>query len=145
MISLLSIYHAYDCSDLHGQCFEKQWSVSDFENLFNNPAISFFGMMQDNQLVGMIGLSFIVDQAEIYTICTHPDFQKQGIASRLLNYAKQEALDRLVTEIFLDVAKNNHAAIAFYTKHLFQQITIRKDYYKIGNKTIDAIMMRIDI
>ena len=143
MIVTLSATHAELCSHLHGLCFDKKWSLEDFENFCHNQSISIFGFMDNNMLAGFIVLSFIIDQAEIYSLCTRPDYRQQGIASRLFAYAYQECADRLMTEINLEVAVTNHPAIAFYQKQGFEIIATRKDYYTIDGQPVDALMMQL--
>lgn len=144
MITVLSNAHVDICSNLHAACFDKKWSSSEFKDLLGNPSISIFGYFQKSQLIGLIVVSFIIDQAEIYTICTHPDYQRQGIASKIMEYIKKECTDRLMTAIFLEVAVSNNMAIKFYEKHAFKSTSIRRGYYRINNQAVDAIMMQYD-
>jgi [ribosomal protein S18]-alanine N-acetyltransferase len=145
MIQILSSIHAKQCSDLHGLCFDKQWSQSEFDNFFVNQSMLVFGYWDKHILVSLLCLSIIGNEAEIYTLCTHPDYRGQKIASHLLQSVKQECSSRLVTHIFLDVAIDNILAIECYKKQSFKVIHTRKNYYRVNNHSVDALMMHLEL
>ena len=141
MIKILSHTHIDLCYDLHRACFKKNWSHKTFEDFLNNESITIWGQFSDHIMTSMIVVAFIVDQAEIYTVCTHPDYRQKQYASKLLSYLKSEAKDRLMDEIFLDVSKDNIGAIKLYKSQNFTEVDIRKDYYQTDHRCTDAIIM----
>jgi len=52
----------------------------------------------------------------IHTLVVNPDFMKQGIAQRLMNFAKEYAKQKNAKAIRLDVAIQNQPAISLYEK-----------------------------
>jgi ribosomal-protein-alanine N-acetyltransferase len=46
--------------------------------------------------------------------------------------------------VFLEVARDNAAAIALYKKMGFSLISTRKNYYQINNTRVDALVMMLD-
>jgi ribosomal-protein-alanine acetyltransferase len=77
------------------------------------------------------------DETEIMNIAVKPELRRLGIASRLLDRARQQCPGAL----FLEVRVSNHAAIALYRKHGFREAGIRKEYYSTPPE--DAIVMRL--
>jgi ribosomal protein S18 acetylase RimI-like enzyme len=52
-----------------------------------------------------------------------------GIASALLRYVEEKLLSAGVEAIWLETATENEPAIAFWQKHGFRKIRVRKRYY----------------
>ena len=87
------------------------------------------------------------DEAEVLTLSVAPTVRRKGTASKLL----AQALDILraggSARIFLEVAADNAAASALYTRHSFTPCGRRADYYGAGasGKSVDAIVMKRDL
>jgi ribosomal-protein-alanine N-acetyltransferase len=47
--------------------------------------------------------------------------------------------------IYLEVRMSNHAAIQLYDKHGFNEMSIRKDYYRAKEGREDAVLMGLEI
>jgi ribosomal protein S18 acetylase RimI-like enzyme len=78
------------------------------------------------------------DQGYIVTIDILEEFRKQGIGSALLAEAEKRMAARRVRVIALDTATDNLSAIAFWQKHGYRKIGVRKAYYPNGR---DAFAM----
>lgn len=52
----------------------------------------------------------------VHTLLVHPDFMKQGISQKLMDFAKDYAIQKTVRSIRLDVAIQNTPAISLYEK-----------------------------
>jgi len=59
---------------------------------------------------------------EVDFIATHKDYERQGLASRLLSSLKHE-------KIWLEVSENNKKAESFYSKLDFKVVGRRSRYY----------------
>ncbi len=85
----------------------------------------------------------IFEQAEILRIGTHPNYQRQGIASQLFDKLNSELLHRQVENLLLEVRADNIPAIALYEQQQFVAIHRRKGYYQLKDKAaIDALIMQ---
>lgn len=97
----------------------------------------------DNKVVGYCLYQVIFEQAEILRIGTHPNYQRQGIASQLFNKLNYELMQRQVENLLLEVRADNIPAIALYEQQQFVVIHKRKGYYKLQDKAaIDALIMQ---
>ncbi|WP_425043290.1 GNAT family N-acetyltransferase [Primorskyibacter sp. S87] len=113
------------------------WSSAEIEDLLTNRFTHFFGDARCFALVQVIS-----DEAELLTIATHPDFQKQGLAQRCMSDWLESVARRGVTRAFLDVAEDNLPAAALYEACGFAACGRRQGYYRrSGGKQIDAILM----
>ena len=71
----------------------------------------------------------------IYTFAIHPDYLKQGIGSKLLQFAESYAKEHKVKSIRLDVVKENLPAISAYEKNGFEYVaTVDLGYEAYGLK-----------
>lgn len=100
----------------------------------------------DNKVVGYCLYQVVFEQAEILRIGTHPNYQRQGIASQLFDKLNRELMQRQVENLLLEVRADNIPAIALYEQQQFVVIHRRKGYYQLKDKAaIDAlIMQRVD-
>jgi len=85
---------------------------------------------------------FLVDEAHIATVATHPDLRRQGIAKKLLAYALQHMKSEGAASSFLEVRAGNTAAQEMYRKFGYQVAGRRKRYYKDNGE--DAILMSLE-
>lgn len=102
--------------------------------------------LPNDVVIGYCLYQSVFELAEIHRIGTHQDHQRQGVAAGLL----QELFVILPTlhaqNLLLEVRADNLPALALYQKHGFEQIDVRKNYYRnqTGN-AIDAIIMQKNI
>ena len=85
---------------------------------------------EDKKIIGYIGLSYILENADIISIVVHKDYTHQGIACLLLQEIFKFAKENNVQKIMLEVRKTNIPAQKLYEKHGFKQISIREKYYE---------------
>ena len=97
-------------------------------------------------IVGYCLYQMIFEQAEILRIGTHPDYQRQGIASQLFIKLNKELQDNKVENLLLEVRADNLPAIALYERQGFVIIHQRKGYYSQPNHSaIDALIMQLKL
>jgi len=133
-----------DIADLYAiekSVSQSPWTLEMFIASFHAGHGMFVAKSED-KIVGFLIIMDVMEQLEILNIATHPDFHKQGIASQLLSFLKNYAKQREINSMFLEVRKSNQAAIALYQKFEFEQIGIRKKYYKTDSGQEDALMMQ---
>lgn len=58
----------------------------------------------------------------IHTLVTHPGYMRRGVASTLMRFAKDHAIELNKKAIRLDVSVKNTSAIALYEKHGYKYI-----------------------
>ena len=133
--------------------------ISEFElNEFHDEAYSFdtlTDMMKDNyllknndnifeisneeDLIGYIIFHVSEDFTDIYKIFIRDNDKRKGYATDLLNKVIEIAKRYNSKKIMIEVRSKNINAINFYKKNGFEQISIRKDYYK--NPVDDALIL----
>jgi ribosomal-protein-alanine N-acetyltransferase len=129
--------------DLDQKSFSLPWPERSFRfELTDNPASRCWVAELDGNIVGMIVVWLIVDEAHVATIATHPDFRRKGIAKRLLSHALQKLMEQGARSSFLEVRESNLAAQEMYRKFGYEETGRRRRYYKDNDE--DAILMNLD-
>lgn len=93
-------------------------------------------------IVGYAGLMCIEPIADVQTIAVVPDFEGRGIGSTLLTELIGEARRRWASEVLLEVRADNPRAQKLYVRFGFEQIHVRRRYYRDG---VDALIMRLQL
>ncbi|MES0826293.1 GNAT family N-acetyltransferase [Ruegeria sp. SCP11] len=118
----------------------RPWTAAEFADLLNNRFTHVIGNAKSFAL-----FTVIADEAELLTIATHPDYQRKGLALCCMQDWQAKAKSLGATCAFLDVAEDNHPAIALYGRCGYVPCGRRRGYYpreKTGK--IDAIVMACD-
>lgn len=117
---------------LHAECFpHKPWHASDFDDLKKS------GCDIIASQNGFIVYRVVADEAEIISIGVAPTARRAGIAAAMLEIAARDTQQRGAKNLFLEVARDNTAALGLYQSAGFSEIGIRPKYYD----GVDAILM----
>jgi len=128
---------------LHAQCFTvpRPWQADEFREMLALPE-NFALDLPDGFLIGRI----LGPEAELLTLAVAPKARRKGVARRLLDSLKSHVMAAGVTELFLEVATTNSAAIALYQKSGFRDAGLRKDYYNgVNGEKVAALVMVSDL
>jgi len=87
---------------------------------------------------GFIEFHAVAGFADIHHVEVFSEFQRQGNGTKLMTLFLAEMERRDITEVTLEVRVDNVSAIGLYEKFGFEQVSIRKGYYK----GIDGILMK---
>lgn len=96
-----------------------------------------------HEVVGYVGLRAVGVEGDIQTIAVGAAARGSGLGRRLLAQAQQDARDRGVQELFLEVREDNAPARALYRSEGFEEIGVRPGYYQ--PEGVDAISMRKEL
>ncbi|MSP53338.1 MAG: ribosomal-protein-alanine N-acetyltransferase [Gammaproteobacteria bacterium] len=145
MLKLANVSDATCLAQLERAASAAPWTLQQFTDCLaeKNPA---YILWENDRAIGFVIYHLIDGQCEIYNIAVHPDFQKNGRGKYLLEQVIDTARARRCQSIFLEVRVSNQAALALYQKLGFNEIGIRRNYYKMSSTAReDAIMMAVDL
>ncbi|OBH88907.1 ribosomal protein S18-alanine N-acetyltransferase [Mycobacterium scrofulaceum] len=131
------------CAELERQLFDGDdpWPAAAFNRELASPHNHYVGARAAGTLVGYAGISRLGRtppyEYEVHTIGVDPAYQGQGIGRRLLEQLLVFADGGVV---FLEVRTDNEAAIGLYRSVGFEQIGLRRRYYRASGA--DAYTMR---
>lgn len=131
------------CAELEAQLFDGDdpWPAAAFNRELASAHNHYVGARVGGTLVGYAGISRLGRtppyEHEVHTIGVDPAYQGRGIGRRLL--------DELLTfadggVVYLEVRTDNEAAIGLYRSVGFEQIGVRRRYYRVSGA--DAYTMR---
>lgn len=92
-------------------------------------------------VLGYGGLLALGRDGDIQTIAVAPEARGSGHGRRLMDALLDIAVDRGVTDVFLEVRADNPVAMALYESLGFTEIGVRANYYQPDG--VDAIVMRL--
>ncbi len=120
--------------------YDSFWNPSVLESELSNPNSSYFVATTNETILGFGGIWKAVDDCHITDIVVKKDYRQNGIGSKLLEKLIQEAKQKNVKSLTLEVNANNIPAKKLYEKYGFKTLGVRKKYY---NNTDDAIIMTL--
>ena len=115
------------------------WSRSMFAGELAKPSSICLGAFDAENLVGYLIISRYVDAWHVMNVAVDPDFQRRGIASRLLERLFELTVDDDGRGYTLEVRVSNKEAIKLYEKLGFERHGIRRGYYTDNRE--DALIM----
>jgi ribosomal protein S18 acetylase RimI-like enzyme len=95
------------------------------------------------KIIGFCIIAVDAGYAYIVTIDVLEPWRRGGVGHRLLVLCERRVRARGAREIGLDTATDNAAAIAFWHKHGYRQMGVRRRYYPNGRDAF-AMVKRID-
>ena len=93
----------------------------------------------EGRLIGFLIYRNIGGDFEIIQLALNKAYQRQGLASMMIDYMIQDAQSSHIEFIYLEVEMDNLPALNLYKKYGFEAIHQRKNYY---GQEQDAIVMR---
>jgi [ribosomal protein S18]-alanine N-acetyltransferase len=142
-IGALTGVDAQRCADLEAQLFDGDdpWPAAAFNRELASSHNHYVAARTASLLVGYAGISRLGRKPpfeyEVHTIGVDPAYQGRGVGRRLLAELLEFADGGVV---YLEVRTDNEAAIALYRSVGFEQIGVRKRYYRVSGA--DAYTMR---
>ena len=127
-------------AELHQDAFEHGWPASDFVDHINNPSDDVLGFWGESGLDSFIISRTQDDQSEILTIAVSKGRRGQGLGADMLGEAEMALLQRGAEIVFLEVAKDNAAAIGLYAKSGYVRCGVRPGYYRREKGRVDALL-----
>ncbi len=88
---------------------------------------------------GMILVRRAIDEMEVLTLAVAPAARRLGIGTALLGAAVTWAEAEGVSAVYLEVARDNTAALSLYRRMGFSSVGHRRGYYRSGT---DALVLR---
>lgn len=126
----------------HARAFvaTRGWSASEFAALMTSP-----GVILSGDATAFVVGRVTVDEAEVLTLATDPAHQRRGLARTALATFEAQARAARAKTVFLEVAEDNHAAIALYAAASYVQVGRRPGYYatQTGNRVAALILQKL--
>ena len=140
MITKMTAAHVSQVAQLEKLCFSDPWSENSVASELSNKLSYWLVALEGERVAGYVGSQTVMGETDMMNIAVHPDFRRRGIAEALVE-ALVEGLKEIESHcLTLEVRASNIPAIALYEKLGFNQIGLRKNYYR--NPREDALILR---
>lgn len=131
---------------LQNRIYQNQtpWLLSNFEREINKHKNRLYLVLcHDAQVIGLIGAWFKPQEAHITNLLIDPAFQNLGLGSYLLSEMIEQARQKSVPILTLEVNVTNQKALALYEKKQFYVAKRVSNYYISTHQ--DAYHMCLDL
>lgn len=121
------------------------WGEENFRFELSKPYSRFLLLTDDetdSKIVGYIIYWVLFDECQILNVVVDPPFRGKGFAKRMMRQAAQEALQRDIKKVSLEVRKSNTSAIQLYQGLHFVITHVRRGFYSNGE---DAYLMTLHL
>jgi tRNA threonylcarbamoyladenosine biosynthesis protein TsaB len=100
-------------------------------------------LRRGGRMLGFCVLMYAPDVAHLLVIAVAKDQHRQGLGSILLRWCESRTRERDIGGILLEARPSNTGALAFYERHGYQRIGVRRGYYPNGlGRREDAVVMQ---
>jgi len=140
---------------LHRTCFEEPWSKTDLAHLLALPGgLGLLARTRGFRRLGFdtrrpVGFSLCRvtrDESELLSIGVAPDMRRAGLGTHLVRQSMRRCRAGGARCMFLEVAIDNPAAQALYTREGFCEVGRREGYYRrAGGTRVAALTMRAEL
>jgi len=120
--------------------FSTPWSLASFKaELKDNEYARYLCLESDDQVIGYMGLWFILDEGHITNIAIAPNYRGQQWGEFLMRSVMEKMLGQGMERMTLEVRVSNSPALSLYKRLGFATAGVRKGYYADTGE--DAIIM----
>ncbi|MDR6602786.1 tRNA threonylcarbamoyladenosine biosynthesis protein TsaB [Achromobacter deleyi] len=100
-------------------------------------------LRREGKVAGFCILMFAPDVAHLLVIAVAKPLHRQGLGGVLLDWCEQQARQRGLEGVLLEVRPSNASAVSFYQHHGYLQIGVRRGYYPAAKGAReDALVMQ---
>ncbi len=132
--------HLKRIMEIEQSCFTTPWSKNTFyRELVSNPYANYIVAMAAEEVAGYAGTWLVLDEAHVTNIAVAPKWQRQGVATKLMEHLLRISLSRGANSMTLEVRYSNTAAQNLYEGFGFVAAGVRRGYYTDDNE--DALIM----
>lgn len=134
----MDIQDSEEIKDVLLSDFDDFWSCEVLREELLSDSSLYIVAKKQNEIIGFAGIKIIIDEADIMNIVVKKSYRNNGIGSLLLENLILTSNKKNLNFINLEVDCKNTIAINLYKKFGFEEISLRKNYYKNN----DAIIMK---
>lgn len=119
------------------------WSKESYLKFGCEPGSLALVLEADGQIAGFLLGRLASDQAELLNLAVIATQRRQGAGTILLGKAIQEWRPRGAKSVYLEVRESNTGAIAFYERHGFTKMGLRKGYYRAPDESALTMVKKL--
>ena len=113
--------------ELERSCFSIPWTRAQLTAELPDERHEFLIAEAGEEVLGYVGMLFVLDEGYISNVAVAPDYRRQGVASALIRALLARAAERKLSFVTLEVRESNAPAIALYEGFGFAPVGCRKN------------------
>ena len=121
------------------------WTRGNFVDALNSGYLCCVDEMESGGIRGYAILMLAADDAELLNIGVAAVQQRKGLGRAMLSEMLDVARARQLRRVFLEVRPSNVAATALYRSAGFNEVGVRRDYYRNEDGSEDAVTMACEL
>lgn len=126
---------------LENACFVHPWSRQSLQESLENDNALFFAATENGEVIGYIGMSYVLDEGYLYNVAVAPHYRRRGVGSALIRTLVTWCKKENFAFLTLEVRQGNAAARSLYEAFGFVKVGERKNYYT--EPTENAVLMTL--
>ena len=126
---------------LENACFAHPWSRQSLQESLENDNALFFTATENGEVIGYIGMNFVIDEGYIYNVAVDERYRGRGVGSALIRNLVTHCQKENFAFLTLEVRESNTAARSLYSHFGFIKVGERKNYY--FDPTENAVLMTL--
>lgn len=135
-----------EVAELERQVQAFPWTAGHFSDALKAGYDAWVLRGENGELLGFCLLMAAPDVMHLLVIAVRRSQHRRGLGTILLNWCEARARALQVPGLLLEVRPSNTGALAFYARHGFAQIGVRRNYYPAPHgEREDAFVMKKDI
>lgn len=145
-ITVLDKARIPEAAEIERLCFSEPWSEEALLYMCTSPVTHAVAVIEktSGRLAAYGGCEYVLDEANIVNVATHPDFRRKGCASALLDELESFLKTRGVKSVYLEVRVSNIAARTLYENKGYRAVGVRKNYYRFPVEDAAVMLKTID-
>jgi [ribosomal protein S18]-alanine N-acetyltransferase len=125
--------------------FGEAWTAAQCAGILSLPGSLLLIARSDDRTLGFALARSVADEGELLLIAVGPDHQRHGTGKSLVKKMIEHLVDNGVKKLHLEMRTDN-PALAFYNSLGFQQVGLRRDYYRGSEGQLtDAATLSLEI
>lgn len=121
--------------------FSAPWTEEMLRSQLRSDSHVFLVALEGDDVVGYIGMMFVLDEGYISNVAVRPDRRGRGVGSGLVAAMVKRCREKRLAFVTLEVRESNSAARRIYSAQGFADVGVRKNYYE--RPTEDAVLMTL--
>ncbi len=136
----MSRHDLFDVLRIERASYDYPWSEGIFHDCLDT-GYSCRVVVVDEMIAGYGIFQFIAGEAHILNLCVESAHRQTGIARDLLGCLFKAMKNNGIHTVYLEVRPTNIAAINLYGSEGFNEVGVRKGYYRAKNGKEDALIL----
>ena len=122
-------------AEIEKQCFSVPVTAEQMSRMIVDNIYDVITVTYDGVVAGYGCMSCILDEGSIYNIAVDPEFRRSGIGTAVMQALDEDAQQRGLSFLTLEVRESNLPAIALYKKMGYSESGKIKNYYSNPKET----------